>query len=106
MKPKYGFVKRATNRAPCPSDFSWKKHQEICGGKYTKVSPVPPYAPLDQPKPTNDENVPLQIPESVSKKAESVNIPVPEPKKKRASPVPTAIIKGGVTKKKASPEKK
>uniref|UniRef100_A0A7E4UR77 WH2 domain-containing protein n=1 Tax=Panagrellus redivivus TaxID=6233 RepID=A0A7E4UR77_PANRE len=75
-------------------------------GKYTKVSPVPPYAPLDQPKPTNDENVPLQIPASVPKKAESVNTPVPEPKKKRASPVPTAIIKGGVTKKKASPEKK
>ena len=36
-KPFYGLVKRSMNRAPGPTDFWWKQHQETCGGTYIKI---------------------------------------------------------------------
>ncbi|VDM48149.1 unnamed protein product [Toxocara canis] len=36
-RPFYGFVKRATNRAPGPYDHWWRDHQARCGGKFVKV---------------------------------------------------------------------
>ncbi|XP_040455221.1 DNA-dependent metalloprotease SPRTN isoform X1 [Falco naumanni] len=36
-KPYFGYVKRSTNRAPSARDFWWVKHQETCGGTFTKV---------------------------------------------------------------------
>lgn len=36
-KPYYGFVKRAMNRAPGPSDFWYADHQATCGGTFIKV---------------------------------------------------------------------
>jgi SprT-like family len=35
--PYFGLVKRSMNRAPSKSDFWWQKHQEECGGTYTKI---------------------------------------------------------------------
>eukprot|EP00753_Platysulcus_tardus_P006657 PLAT14407.1.p1 GENE.PLAT14407.1~~PLAT14407.1.p1 ORF type:complete len:485 (-),score=99.06 PLAT14407.1:9-1463(-) len=35
--PYYGYVKRAMNRAPGPSDSWWKRHVASCGGSYVKV---------------------------------------------------------------------
>ncbi|KAJ4443499.1 hypothetical protein ANN_05171, partial [Periplaneta americana] len=35
--PYFGMVKRAMDRAPGPTDFWWKDHQERCGGRYIKV---------------------------------------------------------------------
>jgi len=35
--PYFGIVKRAMNRVPGPNDSWWKKHQEECGGTYTKI---------------------------------------------------------------------
>ncbi|VDK65046.1 unnamed protein product, partial [Anisakis simplex] len=35
--PFFGFVKRAMNRAPGPSDYWWSRHQASCGGKFVKV---------------------------------------------------------------------
>jgi len=37
QKPFYGLVKRAMNRAPGPTDYWWKQHQEKCGGQYIKI---------------------------------------------------------------------
>lgn len=35
--PYFGTVRRAMNRAPGPSDFWWKEHQQNCGGQFTKI---------------------------------------------------------------------
>nr|KAF6400042.1 SprT-like N-terminal domain [Molossus molossus] len=36
-KPYYGYVKRATNRAPSANDYWWAEHQNTCGGTYIKI---------------------------------------------------------------------
>jgi hypothetical protein len=36
--PYFGLVKRSMNRPPSKSDSWWTKHQEECGGTYTKIS--------------------------------------------------------------------
>lgn len=36
--PFFGLVKRSMNRAPGKSDAWWKKHEEECGGTYTKIA--------------------------------------------------------------------
>ncbi|KAF1956382.1 hypothetical protein CC80DRAFT_516573 [Byssothecium circinans] len=36
--PYFGLVKRSMNRAPGKSDSWWQRHQQECGGKYTKIS--------------------------------------------------------------------
>ncbi|XP_018568711.1 sprT-like domain-containing protein Spartan [Anoplophora glabripennis] len=36
-KPYFGMVRRATNRAPGPSDRWWGEHSRNCGGKFVKV---------------------------------------------------------------------
>ncbi|XP_069428384.1 DNA-dependent metalloprotease SPRTN isoform X3 [Ovis canadensis] len=36
-KPYYGYVKRATNRAPSAHDYWWAEHQKTCGGTYIKI---------------------------------------------------------------------
>jgi predicted SprT family Zn-dependent metalloprotease len=37
LSPFYGVVKRAINRAPCPADWWWARHQATCGGTFHKV---------------------------------------------------------------------
>lgn len=37
LKPYFGYVKRAMNRAPSSLDPWWVDHQRSCGGTYTKV---------------------------------------------------------------------
>ncbi|KAM6177026.1 DNA-dependent metalloprotease SPRTN [Erethizon dorsatum] len=36
-QPYYGYVKRATNRAPSAHDYWWAEHQKTCGGTYIKI---------------------------------------------------------------------
>ncbi|CAH7042045.1 DNA-dependent metalloprotease SPRTN [Phodopus roborovskii] len=36
-QPYYGYVKRATNRAPSAHDYWWADHQKTCGGTYIKI---------------------------------------------------------------------
>lgn len=36
-KPYYGYIKRATNRAPSVHDHWWAEHQKTCGGTFIKV---------------------------------------------------------------------
>ncbi|XP_045639410.1 DNA-dependent metalloprotease SPRTN [Ursus americanus] len=36
-KPYYGYVKRATNRAPSAHDYWWAEHEKTCGGTYIKI---------------------------------------------------------------------
>ncbi|XP_037676837.1 sprT-like domain-containing protein Spartan isoform X2 [Choloepus didactylus] len=36
-KPYFGYVKRATNRAPSAHDYWWAEHQKTCGGSYIKI---------------------------------------------------------------------
>ncbi|CAJ0961791.1 unnamed protein product, partial [Mesorhabditis belari] len=43
-RPFYGWVKRATNRAPGPNDSWWDKHKNSCGGKFEKVKEPDGYA--------------------------------------------------------------
>ncbi|XP_038616762.1 DNA-dependent metalloprotease SPRTN [Tachyglossus aculeatus] len=42
--PYFGYVKRATNRAPSAQDFWWEEHQRTCGGSYVKVKEPEGYA--------------------------------------------------------------
>ncbi|KAL2743439.1 DNA-dependent metalloprotease SPRTN [Vespula maculifrons] len=35
--PYFGTVRRAMNRAPGPSDFWWREHQQSCGGQFIKI---------------------------------------------------------------------
>ncbi|XP_076236231.1 DNA-dependent metalloprotease SPRTN isoform X2 [Calliopsis andreniformis] len=35
--PYFGTVRRAMNRAPGPTDFWWKEHQQNCGGQFIKI---------------------------------------------------------------------
>lgn len=43
-KPYYGYVKRATNRAPSAHDYWWAEHQQKCGGTYVKIKEPENYA--------------------------------------------------------------
>ncbi|XP_039706264.1 DNA-dependent metalloprotease SPRTN isoform X1 [Pteropus medius] len=43
-KPFYGYVKRATNRAPSAHDHWWAEHQKSCGGTYVKVKEPESYS--------------------------------------------------------------
>ncbi|CAO2609389.1 DNA-dependent metalloprotease SPRTN [Lemmus lemmus] len=36
-QPYYGYVKRATNRAPSAHDYWWADHQKTCGGTFIKI---------------------------------------------------------------------
>uniref|UniRef100_A0A2K6EZQ8 DNA-dependent metalloprotease SPRTN n=1 Tax=Propithecus coquereli TaxID=379532 RepID=A0A2K6EZQ8_PROCO len=36
-QPNYGYIKRATNRAPSANDYWWAEHQKTCGGTYIKI---------------------------------------------------------------------
>ncbi|KAF7480853.1 Hypothetical predicted protein [Marmota monax] len=36
-QPYFGYVRRATNRAPSAHDFWWAEHQKTCGGTYIKI---------------------------------------------------------------------
>ncbi|XP_058165519.1 DNA-dependent metalloprotease SPRTN isoform X2 [Dasypus novemcinctus] len=36
-QPYFGYVKRATNRAPSAHDYWWAEHQKTCGGTYIKI---------------------------------------------------------------------
>nr|XP_020032225.1 sprT-like domain-containing protein Spartan isoform X2 [Castor canadensis] len=36
-QPYYGYVKRATNRAPSCHDYWWAEHQKTCGGTFIKI---------------------------------------------------------------------
>lgn len=36
--PYYGYVKRASNRKPGPSDRWWAEHMRTCGGSFDKIS--------------------------------------------------------------------
>src|SRR5262249_15997101 len=35
--PLFGLVKRSMNRPPSKNDIWWEKHEEECGGTYTKI---------------------------------------------------------------------
>uniref|UniRef100_A0A0N5AJF9 SprT-like domain-containing protein n=1 Tax=Syphacia muris TaxID=451379 RepID=A0A0N5AJF9_9BILA len=52
-RPYFGWVKRATNRAPGPNDFWWKQHQQCCGGKFIKVKEPDGYTGSKKTKSTN-----------------------------------------------------
>ncbi|XP_007173834.2 DNA-dependent metalloprotease SPRTN isoform X1 [Balaenoptera acutorostrata] len=43
-KPYYGYVKRATNRAPSAQDCWWAEHQKTCGGTYIKIKEPESYS--------------------------------------------------------------
>ncbi|XP_032743279.1 sprT-like domain-containing protein Spartan [Rattus rattus] len=43
-QPYYGYVKRATNRAPSAHDYWWAEHQKTCGGTYIKIKEPENYA--------------------------------------------------------------
>nr|XP_030695412.1 sprT-like domain-containing protein Spartan isoform X5 [Globicephala melas] len=43
-KPYYGYVKRATNRAPSAHDYWWAEHQKTCGGTYIKIKEPESYS--------------------------------------------------------------
>ncbi|XP_005405028.1 PREDICTED: sprT-like domain-containing protein Spartan isoform X2 [Chinchilla lanigera] len=59
-QPYYGYVKRATNRAPSAHDYWWAEHQKTCGGTYIKIKEPENYSkkgkgktkPQKQPVPT------------------------------------------------------
>lgn len=37
LPPFFGYVKRAMNRKPSPSDYWWKNHALKCSGSFIKV---------------------------------------------------------------------
>lgn len=49
QKPYYGLVKRAMNRAPGPKDYWWKRHEQNCGGQFTKIE-GPEFHPEEKAK--------------------------------------------------------
>lgn len=40
-KPYFGYVRRAMNRKPSPSDYWWKNHEENCGGEFIRIDDEP-----------------------------------------------------------------
>nr|XP_006212441.1 sprT-like domain-containing protein Spartan isoform X1 [Vicugna pacos] len=61
--PYYGFVRRATNRAPSAHDYWWAEHQQTCGGMFVKIKEPENYSKKGQgrarlgrqPAPTAEE---------------------------------------------------
>lgn len=49
-QPYYGYVKRATNRAPSAHDYWWADHQKTCGGTYIKIREPENYAKKNRGK--------------------------------------------------------
>ncbi|KRY54456.1 SprT-like domain-containing protein Spartan, partial [Trichinella britovi] len=67
-RPFYGWVKRATNRAPGPYDFWWAEHKNSCGGTFEKVKEPDGYQAKQAQK--QKATVDKQLP-----KVESVKFP-------------------------------
>uniref|UniRef100_A0A5F5PNG7 DNA-dependent metalloprotease SPRTN n=2 Tax=Equus TaxID=9789 RepID=A0A5F5PNG7_HORSE len=51
-QPYYGYVKRATNRAPSAHDYWWAEHQKTCGGTYIKIKEPENYSKKGKGKTT------------------------------------------------------
>ncbi|XP_037366323.1 DNA-dependent metalloprotease SPRTN [Talpa occidentalis] len=65
-KPYYGYVKRATNRAPSANDYWWAEHQKTCGGTYIKIKEPENYSKKGKGK-TKLGNDPVSAPETKDK---------------------------------------
>uniref|UniRef100_A0A8C9RWU1 DNA-dependent metalloprotease SPRTN n=1 Tax=Scleropages formosus TaxID=113540 RepID=A0A8C9RWU1_SCLFO len=48
LKPFFGYVKRAMNRAPSAQDPWWADHQQSCGGTYIKIKEPENYGKKDK----------------------------------------------------------
>lgn len=55
-KPYFGYVKRAMNRAPSAQDNWWARHQQTCGGTYTKVKEPEGYSNKKRKKGENEND--------------------------------------------------
>ncbi|ELW68154.1 sprT-like domain-containing protein Spartan [Tupaia chinensis] len=64
--PYYGYVKRATNRAPSANDYWWAEHQRACGGTYVKIKEPENYSKKGKGK-TKLEKHPLSAVENKDK---------------------------------------
>uniref|UniRef100_A0A6I8PQ39 DNA-dependent metalloprotease SPRTN n=2 Tax=Ornithorhynchus anatinus TaxID=9258 RepID=A0A6I8PQ39_ORNAN len=56
--PYFGYVKRATNRAPSAQDFWWEEHRRTCGGSYVKIKEPEGYAQKSKAKTRAPEQPP------------------------------------------------
>lgn len=54
--PFFGYVKRASNRAPGPNDFWWAKHLQECGGTFMKIKEPEKKRTTKSTKLNNKEN--------------------------------------------------
>ncbi|NWS58455.1 SPRTN protein, partial [Chunga burmeisteri] len=59
--PHFGYVKRSMNRAPSARDIWWARHQETCGGTFTKVK-----EPEEYSKKSKEKTQPAKLPNSDS----------------------------------------
>ncbi|XP_029425565.1 sprT-like domain-containing protein Spartan isoform X1 [Nannospalax galili] len=65
-QPYYGYVKRATNRAPSAHDYWWAAHQKTCGGTYIKIKEPENYSKKGRGK-TKPEKQPVSAVEDKDK---------------------------------------
>uniref|UniRef100_A0A8C3WVC0 DNA-dependent metalloprotease SPRTN n=1 Tax=Catagonus wagneri TaxID=51154 RepID=A0A8C3WVC0_9CETA len=65
-KPYFGYVKRATNRAPSAHDYWWAEHQKNCGGTYIKIKEPENYSKKGKGK-TNAGKQPVSAAEHKGK---------------------------------------
>ncbi|KAM4772657.1 DNA-dependent metalloprotease SPRTN [Rhinophrynus dorsalis] len=73
-KPYYGYVKRATNRAPSANDPWWSDHQRTCGGTYIKVKEPENYSQKGKRKNELLSHTQLSKPADVKGKSQGVDI--------------------------------
>lgn len=53
--PYFGVVKRAMNRPPGPNDSWYSRHQQQCGGRWTKISEPPEFTEKQRKKREREE---------------------------------------------------
>ncbi|XP_076297988.1 DNA-dependent metalloprotease SPRTN isoform X2 [Lasioglossum baleicum] len=60
--PYFGIVRRATNRAPSPTDYWWKRHQQTCGGRFIKTKEPENF----KARVSKNKDKPISVPKSNS----------------------------------------
>lgn len=99
--PYFGTVRRAMNRAPGPSDFWWKEHQQNCGGQFIKIKEPENFKKQNMKNNKNSKNVSKERPKesSISKWLTKSDSPsqqyksndIPTPKSKPVSKLPNTV---------------
>ncbi|XP_074594834.1 DNA-dependent metalloprotease SPRTN [Brevipalpus obovatus] len=90
--PYHGYVRRAANRAPGPTDFWWSQHSATCNGTFVKISEP---EKVDKPTKSSNKTTKNDMPPPNNHRIDEFFHPSPE-KSKSTTNTPQSSAAGNV----------